>query len=65
MNLGFYHGAFLNDPAGLLEGTGRKLRHVKVRNMTEAKNPALKGLVLAAIAERWRYNDKVQQRGSA
>ena len=54
VNLGFYHGASLNDPAGLLEGTGKKLRHVKVRNMTEAKNPALKELVLDAIAERRR-----------
>jgi len=42
VNLGFYHGASLNDPAGLLEGTGKKLRHVKVRNMSEAKNPVLK-----------------------
>jgi len=54
VNLGFYHGASLNDPAGLLEGTGKKLRHVKVRNMTEAKNPAIKKLILDAIAERRR-----------
>ena len=64
VNLGFYHGASLNDPGGLLEGTGKKLRHVKVRNVTEAENPALKGLVVEAIAERRRCNDKVQQRGS-
>ena len=52
VNLGFYHGASLKDPAGLLEGAGKKLRHVKVRNMTEAKNPALKRLVLDAIGEQ-------------
>ena len=65
VNLGFFHGTALNDPAGLLEGTGKKLRHVKVRNMTEAKNPALKRLVLDAIAERIRSNDNVRQRDSA
>jgi len=54
VNLGFYHGASLNDPTGLLEGTGKKLRHVKVRNMSEAKNPVLKWLVLDAISERRR-----------
>ena len=27
VNLGFYHGATLPDPEGLLEGTGKSLRH--------------------------------------
>ena len=31
VNLGFYHGASLPDPEGLLEGAGKALRHVKVR----------------------------------
>jgi hypothetical protein len=31
VNLGFFRGADLEDPNGLLEGTGKKLRHVKVR----------------------------------
>src|SRR6185312_15678878 len=29
INLGFYHGASLADPTGLLEGTGKELRHIK------------------------------------
>ena len=29
VNVGFFHGAFLSDPAGLLEGTGKRMRHVK------------------------------------
>src|SRR5512145_2735964 len=33
VNLGFYRGAVLSDPAGLLEGTGKGLRHVKVRSL--------------------------------
>ncbi|MDB5694346.1 MAG: hypothetical protein JWO81_3409 [Alphaproteobacteria bacterium] len=31
VNVGFFHGAALNDPAGLLEGTGKRMRHAKLR----------------------------------
>lgn len=31
VNLGFFHGAELDDPAGLLEGSGKFMRHVKLR----------------------------------
>jgi hypothetical protein len=52
VNLGFYQGTALPDPAGLLEGTGKKLRHVKVRTAAETDAPALRDLVAAAVAER-------------
>ena len=45
LNFGFYKGALLEDPAGLLEGTGAKMRHVKVRTVKDAENPELKRLV--------------------
>ena len=32
VNLGFYYGAELPDPEELLQGTGKLLRHVKVRD---------------------------------
>lgn len=50
INLGFYQGASLPDPQGLLEGTGKALRHVKVRDLDEL--PALRALISAALAER-------------
>ena len=31
VNVGFFHGALLDDPAGLLEGTGKRMRHAKLR----------------------------------
>jgi hypothetical protein len=31
VNVGFFYGAALDDPAGLLEGTGKRMRHVKLR----------------------------------
>ena len=45
VNLGFYYGATLPDPAGLLEGTGKKLRHVKVRSAAAVDVPALHALL--------------------
>jgi hypothetical protein len=45
----FYRGTSLPDPAHLLEGTGKNLRHVKVRTRAEARAPALEALVAAAV----------------
>jgi hypothetical protein len=36
-NLGFYRGIELQDPKGLLEGEGKKLRHIKVYNREEIR----------------------------
>ncbi len=55
VNLGFYHGTSLADPAGLLEGTGKKLRHVKLRDVDDAENPAVTALLREAIADRRRH----------
>ena len=30
-NVGFFYGAMLDDSAGLLEGTGKRMRHVKLK----------------------------------
>ena len=55
VNLGFYHGTSLSDPAGLLEGTGRELRHLKLRKVSEVKSPSVVALVREAISERRRH----------
>ena len=52
VNLGFYQGAELPDPTGLLEGTGAKLRHIKVRSLDAIDDPAIRVLIEAALAER-------------
>jgi hypothetical protein len=52
VNLGFFYGADLEDPEGLLEGTGKKLRHVKVVDPAVLENPAVRGLVRLALEER-------------
>lgn len=48
VNLGFFFGSHLDDPEHLLEGTGTRMRHVKVRTLAEARNPALARLLEAA-----------------
>ena len=52
VNLGFYQGAELDDPEGLLEGTGAKMRHVKVRSVEDAKRSALAALVRGALERK-------------
>jgi hypothetical protein len=52
INLGFNYGMDLPDPDKLLEGTGKKFRHVKIRNIEDVENPRLKKLLQAAIKER-------------
>ncbi len=52
VNLGFYYGVSLPDPEGLLEGTGKKLRHVKIKSLDTLAHSAVSDLILAAVAER-------------
>jgi len=51
VNVGFFHGAALPDPAGLLEGTGKFMRHVKLRPGTTIPTAALARLVHAAYSD--------------
>lgn len=48
VNVQFPRGTELDDPAGMLEGTGKKSRHVKVRSPDEARGESLDALVLQA-----------------
>jgi hypothetical protein len=48
VNVGFFHGALLDDPAGLLEGTGKRMRHVKLRRAQQVNAAALSELIAAA-----------------
>ena len=50
-NVGFFHGSYLKDPAGLLEGTGKRMRHVKIRPGVEINRVRLAALVDAAYAD--------------
>jgi hypothetical protein len=51
VNVGFFHGAALPDPAGLLQGAGKFMRHVKLRPGTAADAAALGRLIDAAYSD--------------
>ena len=53
-NVGFFHGAELADPAGLLEGTGKRMRHVKARPGVVLDAAALTVLIETAYADMKR-----------
>jgi len=54
VNVGFFRGAELRDPNGLLEGTGKFMRHVKLRPGVDVDRQALTELVRAAYADMRR-----------
>jgi len=51
VNVGFFYGAVLKDPAGLLEGSGKRMRHVKLNPGRELDAAALSDLVDAAYVD--------------
>ena len=51
VNVGFFQGAALPDPARLLQGTGKFMRHVKLKPRTSAYAASLHRLIEAAYAD--------------
>ena len=51
VNVGFFNGAALDDPAGLLHGTGKRMRHVKLRPLVDPNAPAVNALIAAAYLD--------------
>ena len=49
VNLEFARGTELEDPGGILEGTGKKIRHVKIYDINEVNSGKLKNLILEAV----------------
>lgn len=48
ITLGFIRGTSLPDPEGLLEGTGKNLRHVKIKSADDLKQKGLRELLKSA-----------------
>jgi hypothetical protein len=51
VNVGFFHGVSLPDPAHLLQGAGKFMRHVKLRPGTPTNGAALRALIETAYAD--------------
>lgn len=54
VNVGFFQGAGLPDPEGLLEGSGKRMRHVKLRPGAAVNGEALTRLIQEAYADMRR-----------
>jgi hypothetical protein len=52
VNLEFGDGVDLPDPAGRLEGTGKRLRHVKIRRDEDVRDPDVRALLTAQSRRR-------------
>ena len=52
VNLQLADGAALPDPDGLIEGTGKRIRHVKIRSLEAASSPAVLAILRAQLAAR-------------
>jgi hypothetical protein len=48
VNLGFVRGSELADPARILEGTGKQMRHIKFRNISDVDRPAIRAYLQEA-----------------
>ena len=65
VNVGFFRGSEIADPKGLLEGTGRLMRHVKLRPGDDFDAAALGALIEAAFVDmRGRVRAESLQSGS-
>jgi hypothetical protein len=53
-SVGFFQGALLLDPAGILEGSGKHMRHVKLRPGKDVNLTALDALILLAYHDMKR-----------
>jgi Domain of unknown function (DU1801) len=51
VNVGFFFGALLDDPAGLLQGTGKRMRHMKLRPAQHVNAVVLRELIAAAYRD--------------
>ena len=49
VTLGLWQGALLPNPEGLIEGTGKRMRHMKIRSLEELDGPAIGEIIRGAV----------------
>jgi hypothetical protein len=54
VNLGFHRGSELDDPRGVLQGSGRWIRHIRISELADLERPYVREFVKAAIARAKR-----------
>jgi hypothetical protein len=61
VNFGFWWGVHLEDPKGLLQGTGEKMRHVKLTSLESIDEQALAGIIRQAVELNRTLGDPTKQ----
>src|SRR5687767_1545298 len=51
INIGFYLGARMDDPDGVLEGAGKQLRHIKIKSQAELGTPVIRDYLRRAAPD--------------
>ena len=62
VNLGFYHGAELPDPHGVLKGTGKQMRHIRFDSPEDLRHSYFRGYIRSAM-ELVRAAPRMSSRG--
>jgi len=62
VTFGFWRGADLDDPKGLLEGSGKRMAHVKLREGQRIPKTALRALVKQATRLNREHGDPTKKR---
>jgi hypothetical protein len=63
VNFGFWRGVQLDDPGGLLEGFGEKMRHVKITSKDEIDREGLHYLIEQAVSLNREYGSAAMKKG--
>jgi hypothetical protein len=51
INIGFHWGARMDDPAGVLEGAGKQLRHIKIKSPADLGTPIVRDYLSRAAPD--------------
>jgi hypothetical protein len=65
VNLGFNRGAELDDPDGVLKGSGRQVRHIRISEPADLRKPMVRSFVRAVIAQARRPEGKAAAAGTS
>jgi hypothetical protein len=57
INFGFWRGAQMSDPSSHLQGTGGKMRHVKIASLDDIQPDVFKAFVRAAVELNQTHGD--------
>ena len=63
VNIGFWRGAQLQDPAGILEGSGDRMKHVAIRSADTIPADAIRAWVREAVALNAEQGNPTMRRG--